>query len=442
VNAEQTVSLFIRSTASTERGETETGVVEGGPLATATVVPPPIPNTDTLAATSSTEPAALEPGQSQQYTFTYAVTTPRTGTSIVADLRLSDGSPAAGWTIAAQAGGGDTASGDARVETGEWATLAPGTSFALTVTVTAPADVTADQTVSLWLASTATTERGVEAGVEAVAPLATATVVPPPPAPTAEDLTLTCEPSAVAAAPDGETDVTCTITSISETPVTLNAIDVPARDGWTITSETADIDNAGIAISADQPYAFTLTLSPSCDASAQALDVSTTVIIDGQDVPGPTTSVDVALSPETDVTVPPAVQAQSLDFGAMTWDGTGYGAARSEMTITLGGSGSTCTSSESNWSIQVSSSGMIGASGATIPPNAISYIGPSGDAPAGVAPVAGSLPLSPTGTTIATVSGDIDGETAFGVTFELTPPTDTPPDAYTGSITVTVAAGQ
>ncbi len=148
----------IGSTDESSAGTFETTSLETEDSGDAPVVdegPPILPNTDSIAG--GADPAALNPGQQATFDFTYTVTTYRTGTHIVADLRHGDGSIAYGWGISAQAGGGAWAGGDAVVEVGEWGSLEPGTAFTVTVIVTAPAGVDAEQSVSLWVNSTAPT---------------------------------------------------------------------------------------------------------------------------------------------------------------------------------------------------------------------------------------------------------------------------------------------
>jgi hypothetical protein len=467
VDVEQTVSLYVSSTA---RGETETGVVETGPLATLTVVPPPIPNTDTLAATSPTEPVTLEPGGSQQYAFSYSVTTPRTGTSIVADLRLPDGSPATGWTITAQAGGGEAASGDARVETGEWATLAPG-AFALTITVTAPADVTTEQTVSLWIASTATNTRSeVETGVDNVSSLVTITVVRPPAEPAAgPDTALTTDMQAPAMAVEDQAASGCILIGSSE-------VSSDEYAAWNCMAGAAPFKIAASNASpgwqwayvyggdpATLPAAGSLTWNPASlnDASGSFTSVlvflrpdpatanpstggSVTVTLSWKENGKDTTSsapLNATLA-QTELPVcTPTVSANSVDFGTSTWDGTAYPSTSANLDLTISATGESCSGAPANWSIQIGTGGMTGSNVGAIPPDAITYTGGS-EPPTGLTEASGPVTLDSKLTPIAIGSAEFSGSHIWNAGLELTPPDDAPPGDYSGTITISVVNGQ
>ena len=215
---------------------TETAVPTLTPDPTPTPEPtstPALPNTDTLTAASSVAPITLDPGQKQQYAFVYTVTTPRTGTAMHAALRLADGSPAIGWGLGAQAGGGDWVSGDGAVDVTEWSTLVPVATFTLSIIVTAPAGGDTEQTASLYISSTAHTDRGDETGVEASGPLASLTVVLPPPEPNS----LSCDALTTTEIAPGEVaEMSCVYTvSDPAAPASVTAaFETAPGEGWTL----------------------------------------------------------------------------------------------------------------------------------------------------------------------------------------------------------------
>lgn len=486
VTAEQTVSLGISSTASTERGETETGVVETTSLASLTVVPPPIPNTDSLMATSSTEPVTLDPGGTQQYTFSYNVTTPRTGTSIIADLRLPDGSPATGWTIAAQAGGGEAATGEASVTVGESATLTPDTAFALTITitVTAPVEVAAEQTVSLFVSSTATTAGDdVEIGIAGDAPVSSVTVAPPPPS--MDQRADGAQGTVVLAAVAGQYDIAvqdqagnpltgACYTVAFQTSLDLGLVGTVLNllglttvvenlvnglenrtpiDSCGGGSETPTGVVSGLVTSLSN---LTLGLGLTLDGLLQAItitpQITPTVHPSGYDSPpaiGGVTSFTLYTfhysgveSTITYTALPPCgptASAGSIDFGTSHWDGIAYPPVTGDLAITVTATGESCAGLPAGWSVRVQPSALTG-DGGTIPATDMDFIGFVGDPiPQYLTAIPRSSFDSSQFVSIATTE-ESSTFPADGVTwqaqFSLDPPDDLPPGGYTGDILI------
>lgn len=162
-----------------------TATLEPSPTPSPTAVPSPTPsptaivwtNTDSLVMVDSATSSTLKPAAYATVTVRYGVTTPRVSTVIHAELT----GDTRGWSLSSPTLG----DADAVATTAVWtqgSVVQPGTSFDLPIVVTAPANVTADQTVSLHLWSVANTDRSQETGVAKVAqPHAQFTVIAPPP---------------------------------------------------------------------------------------------------------------------------------------------------------------------------------------------------------------------------------------------------------------------
>lgn len=249
--ATATVTATATDTATVTATEMPNAAARNG-VATDT----PVPNTDTLVAVSPVE-ATLAPGAQQAFTATYTVTTSRTGTRIRAELRFADGSPANGWSLSTQAGAGAWADGGASVDVMEEGTLAPGGAFTLSLVVTAPSEVAAKHTVSLFVSSIASTGHGDETGVAPGGPVASLTVVPPPPTPNS----LTCDvPAATTEIAPGET---------AELPCDYIVNDPAARASVTASFGAAPAEGWMLAIS-DGPAGETARWAPAEPLAAGA----------------------------------------------------------------------------------------------------------------------------------------------------------------------------
>ncbi len=162
-----------------------TATLAPSPTPSPTAVPSPTPsptaivwtNTDSLVMVDGATSNTLQPAAYATVTVRYGVTTPRVSTVIHAELT----GDTRGWSLSSPALG----DADAVATTAVWTqglVVQPGTSFDLPIVVTAPANVTADQTVSLHLWSVTNTDHGQETGVAKIAqPYAQFTVIAPPP---------------------------------------------------------------------------------------------------------------------------------------------------------------------------------------------------------------------------------------------------------------------
>jgi len=151
---------------------------------------------------------------------------------------------------------------------------------------------------------------------------------------------------------------------------------------------------------------------------------------------------------EASVAPPPcaptvSASGNTLDFGISRWNGIAYPTVPGTLTLTIDATGGACTGLEGNWAIQVSALAMarVGGTG-TIAPAAIAYAGSaaSGAPPAGISPVPGPVTLDGTGTIATTTASNATGG-AWSVAFSLSPPANSPPGTYTGTITIDVVAG-
>ncbi len=149
------------------------------PPAESTMAPSPTVNTDSLIPSGSLDSVSLGPGEAHSLGFTYVATTPRTATTIHVELRNADGSVATAWWLQGQAGGSAWVSNGGVIDLGEDLALTQGSSFPVTLIVTAPAEVTHQEGVSLYLRSIASTEAGdVETGVAEASAIAMFQSVP------------------------------------------------------------------------------------------------------------------------------------------------------------------------------------------------------------------------------------------------------------------------
>ena len=133
-------------------------------------------NTDAITLVDGITEFTLDPGASQTIALRYAVTTPRTSTTIHAALIDAP----AGWTLSTP----NLVDDDPSPLAASWiehSTVNPETVFLLPIVLTAPATVPDTHTVSLRVWSTATGTNGEEVGVaQSSSPILTATAVAPP----------------------------------------------------------------------------------------------------------------------------------------------------------------------------------------------------------------------------------------------------------------------
>jgi hypothetical protein len=139
------------------------------------------------------------------------------------------------------------------------------------------------------------------------------------------------------------------------------------------------------------------------------------------------------------LTVLPSASAQSIDFGTVVWDGSGYPTVQRPLTISILGPAG-CSTMADTWAIQVGTPGMTGPGGTTIPASAMAYAGSGGSVPTGMAVGSGGQPLNPAGTVIATGSSTVPNGSQWTILLELAPPGDAPPGPYTATISVDVVS--
>jgi hypothetical protein len=183
------------ATVATEAGEI-TPPLDPTPTPVPSPTSPPL-NTDSLISISGPGPFPLEQAATQTLSYTYLVTTLRTATSLHAELRHADGSLATAWWLQGQAGDSSWSSNGGVIDVAEYATRTPGASFTVTFIVTAPAEVTEPESVSLYVRGTASSESGdQETGVGGQAAVALFSGVAPISTETAFDQTGAKSPDA------------------------------------------------------------------------------------------------------------------------------------------------------------------------------------------------------------------------------------------------------
>jgi hypothetical protein len=426
-----------------------------------TLTPTPrIPNTDTLTPASDMSPVTLQPGQTRQYTYIYAATTPRTGTTIHAELR-ADGGSADGWLLQAQAGAGALIGSGTTVDVTETGSLTPGSTFPLTIAVQAPANVIAPQTVSLYIGSTATAESGeVERGVPGAERAAQLAVTPPAknrtllaPAVTAATPTLSCTSSGTLT---GGVKWDCTFSGESTSEKYQLYVDgltpgwryqflnptpsswTSALNGWqTPGSQPAPV-GAVFTYNGSTPATFTFAMGPGPNVNNP--QGSASLYFKNTNPSGNKAgSNTVPLTASLAVPCTPTVSAGYLAFPDSAWNGGSYAPVSQNLGLTFA-TGTNCSGFVNSWSVQVSGTDMTRTGGGSIPANSISYAGES-PGPTGITPVQSDVVLSGSGQTIATGSSSVTGGTTWNAPFSLQPPPDAPPGDYSGTITITVASG-
>ncbi|HWV23590.1 MAG TPA: hypothetical protein VNZ58_05330 [Thermomicrobiales bacterium] len=347
--------------------EEETPVPTDPPTPTEEASPTEVPtptetvwvNADSLAVITPASGTPMTPGGQQQIAIRYQVTTPRIATTIYAELA----GDVTGWTLSSPALGnaGGTATSATWVEQ---TTLDPGSSFDLPIVISAPADVTAIQTVELHLWSTASTTMGNEPGVASPG-IANAdfSVAPPEPQATDAPAVPSDNPENPASEPDAATPEAMvpevnppTIACQSgETANTFACAIDPGRsnataaslilarpEGWDFAvngmapdaSGNIDLATAGIDISA--PTNVTLTATPPAGCSDQASEPGLKVTLTytyGDETASAGT--DLALTAPAPEDVAPTVSMAAVDFGTIVWDGTSWGTAAANGTITI-----------------------------------------------------------------------------------------------------------
>ena len=215
------VSVFVLVVASlgilpTVHGQEATPIIDPGSPDTGSDGPvPEIPdgddveakpeqwvNHDAIYVSNELYAYSLGPGPQATTEILYFVTTPRDSTTLSFAL-MRDGQAATGWAIAISGTSGTSGDGSASTTYTDQTSLVPDTSFAISIAVTAPVSLAADETVTLHATSTAETAEGSETGVIDAGPLMSYTVLAPTPtpSPTAESViasptpTSTLEPS-------------------------------------------------------------------------------------------------------------------------------------------------------------------------------------------------------------------------------------------------------
>lgn len=463
VTQQHSVFLYIRSTASTERGELETGVVDQSAAASFSAVAPITTETESAAGATLTAEAdqmgamsvaeggtftcertaptgtdAIDVDEFARFSCTYAVGPVRLRANTVStywEYRI-DGGP---WTSVVGQDSLTAASGDGGKNvthvidlrfTGDLLQLPPGSQGEVQVEMTNPAGKPFTPTpVSATLVATRATND----------------------VPTADGLELTCIPNATSSAVGGDPiEVACTFggkDTLGDRLATLTQLLVTSPEGWTVSSEgTASgatlLLTPNESIGAGSAYTFSFFLTPvSCDTDAGTVAISSTIAYDGSGaIDGPAASLTANVAGHLSTTL--TASGSPLDFGTSSWNGTEYSAVRGSLTLTIAETDAgACSSTLGNWSIQISTDGLYREdTHEQISANAITYLGAQStlDVPDGLTAASADIPLAPgVKTTIASGNGLIGGAT-WNPVFQLNPPNTAPAGAYSGTIRIEV----
>ncbi|MBA2469041.1 MAG: hypothetical protein H0V37_06510 [Chloroflexia bacterium] len=282
--------------------------------------------------------------------------------------------------------------------------------------------------------------------VSAPADIPVATDVPPPPATEPPS-----PPTAVPPAVEPTSGPTQPPVPPTEAPTSAPPTEPPAVPAQ---EPTAIPTTALPAAAAVQPTVTAEpTLAPVVIDDTLACQPQSTIIANAHTAITPGATVETACAAPgsaaigSSMTPPPcaptvSTSGNSLDFGTSRWSGIAYTTVPGTLTLTIDATGTTCTGLDGDWDIQVSALAMARVGGTqTIAPASIAYAGSaaSGAPPAGISPVPGPVTLDGPGTIATTTDSDTAGG-AWSVAFSLSPPADTPPGTYTGTITIDVVA--
>jgi hypothetical protein len=395
-------------------------------------------NTDTLWLADGVSEYSLQEGESVTIPVIYSVTTPRTFTTIAAELVNAP----EGWTISAAG----LVDGNGALSLGKWVettTLEPGASFTLPITITAPATVEADHRVGLRIWSTAAGVNGEETGVAwSDTLLASVTVVGKDAvelaAAAAGDPSIQCVPLSTMKVEAGvvvieanrTADYSCTVV---DGPVKLALGPGGITQGWwfsinnstfgdTVASSSAQVDRE-LLVSIKLADPETNPVPGSLELAIVSLGAGNTIILD--------TATLLAKVPQA--AVAPSVSIDAFAFDPLTWNGTTWGTT----------SGSTKVAIQRdqpgdfrNFAVQIQ---LIDTPHpGDLEPFLTSSASTSGNV--STSSIAQDPILSPV--TVATVAPGFSGTGQVDLAFGLTPSNDVPAGEYTMTIKVTTVNGQ
>jgi hypothetical protein len=406
--------------------ETDAAQTESEPV----VIPD---NTDTLWIADGVSEYSLQQGESVTIPVTYSVTTPRTSTTIAAELVNAT----EGWSISA-AGFAD---GNASATVGNWletATLEPGASFTMSLTITAPATVDADHSVGLRVWSTAAGVNGKETGVAWTDTLlASVTVVSKAAVElavaAAGDPSIECVPlstmiveaGVVVIEANGTADYSCTVV---DGPVKLALGPGGITQGWWFSIDNSTFGDTVASSSAQVNGELSVSMKladPAVNPGPGSLELAIT-----RRGVGNTTILDTAtlLAKVPQAATTPSVSIDDFAFSPLTWNGTSWGT----------------TSGSTKVAIQRDQAGDFGDFAIQIQlihtpyPGALEpFLTSSASTSGGISTntIVQNPILSPV--TVATVTPDFSGTGQVDLSFGLTPSDRVPPSEHTMTIRVT-----
>jgi hypothetical protein len=390
-------------------------------------------NTDTLWLADGVSEYSLQEGESVTIPVIYSVTTPRTFTTIAAELVNAP----EGWTISAAG----LVDGNGALSLGKWVettTLEPGASFTLPITITAPATVDVDHSVGLRVWSTAAGVNGEETGVAWTDTLlASVTVVSKDAVELAVaatgDPSIECVPlstmiveaGVVVIEANGTADYSCIVV---DGPVKFALGPGGITQGWWFSIDNSTFGDTVASSSArvDGTYAVSMKLAdPAVNPGPGSLELA--IVSPGS---GNTTILDTAtlLAKVPQAATTPSVSIDDFAFSPLTWNGTSWGT----------------TSGSTKVAIQRDQAGDFGAFAIQIQlvhtpyPGALEpFLTSSASTSGGISTntIVQNPILSPV--TVATVTPDFSGTGQVDLSFGLTPSDRVPPSEHTMTIRVT-----
>jgi hypothetical protein len=448
--AQNIVSLHIRSTVTTERGDLETGLGDAPALTTLTLTPVQDDPVDVQASAaeagmldcvrvSPIDTDAIDFGQYARFSCSYTSGPVRLRVNSLTEhwqYRVNDGpwnslTGQASLTPASGKGGKMvTYLIDLRF-TGDLFQVPPGSQGQVEIEITNPA--------------------GQSFSPEPVGATLTATrivhVVP-----TADDFELMCIPTLIiAAVGESPVEVTCTFRgkdSLEGRQVTLNHVVAESPEGWILSAEGMTSGGsltflANEPISAGTAYEITFFASPgACEAQSGSIVLRSLFTFEDSDpLDGPGATLNAVVG--GGLIFLPGVDAEALYFGTSFRVDSGYTPVTGTLAITILPPGDmTCATLSPNWSIEVSTDGLYqDSTEAQIPAESFTFLGTQSgfDVPGGLVPFSDDLLLvSGAATTIAT-GDDLIGEGGtWNAEFRLSPPDDVPPGTYGGTIEIMI----
>jgi hypothetical protein len=257
----------------------------------------------------------------------------------------------------------------------------------------------------------------------------------PIPDPTAADLSMTCTSSEEEIAWRHDSTYSCELSSIAAKPARITRVTITSPAGWSVGSGVDPrtlVIQPVVEVTPGAPYTFSFAVTrAACEAAAGDLAVASSYTFDGnQQGPheGPATTI--AITP----TAPwaPAIQAQAVDFGVLTWTGATWPIASQMLSITLSRSDCGGSAYDLNLSIPVAE-----ATGYLDPVAA----GPSSQGAGIIAQGEASISAGASGS-LATIAPAFAGAGTVTVPLSISPTNEVPPGEHSFTIEIWTTIAQ